>query len=223
LAKKPPPIVFAVHDDEANAVLSFNEDGLEDFVPYAQGYRNAAETVWRDIGPRYAAGQFAEFELLPVLFLLRHSIELSLKWSALRSRGVERLHGGNPPYDNQLLSSHGLLELTDHLIRSLDAAPGAQQLPSRKHLHELRPMIVELDRIDQRSMVFRYPVTKEGGLSLREHFQFDMAQAVNHLFETAGHLIELGLEVGEWWDDVSEDYVDRNGHPGVPISPRLRP
>jgi hypothetical protein len=223
MAKAKKPTVFLQVEGEGNAVLNWEEDGIEDLLPYAMGYRDAAEALWDELGPRYKRSTFAEFELLPPLFCARHALELALKWNALRARGVWRLHGGEPPYDNSLLETHRLVALWDHLRDALRQAPGSGKLPSKARLPEIETIIRELELVDAESFVFRYPVTKNATLSLAQHFQFNAAVAMEKLLKAANLLIDLGHEVTDWWDAEAEVYLSARGQPTEPISPRFKP
>jgi hypothetical protein len=204
----------------SNAVLSFDPQGINDFQAYGMAYRDAALEIWESLGPRARRGAFADMEFVPVLFLLRHSMELTLKYAALHARAVLRLHGGNPPYDDDLLSTHHLIALYDHAVQALRRAPGAHLCPSVAMLPRFRPALTDLHRIDPGSYTFRYPVGKDARLALPQHFRFSSVNAIGQLVTASQVLVDLGHEVGEWWEWESQGYFDVHGRPQTPVLPR---
>jgi hypothetical protein len=212
--------MFAPVDGEANVVLNWDPDGLSDLLPYAIGYRQAAERLWEDLEPR-AGGAFADYEVLPLIFLLRHSIELGLKFATLTARGIQRLSGEQTPFDDRLLDSHNLEYLWGQLRSTLTTVQGARTV---KDLDALRPVMLTLHRYDQGSFAFRYPIKKDATLSLPENFRFSMLNTIPNLVALAVAVEGIGHALDEQGSFVMQEYVDAHGaRPPEVAFPRFAP
>lgn len=208
--------------DASDAVLNWDEFALLDFLPYSIGYRRAAETIREELGPRAKNGQFADFEFCAPIFLLRHAIELGLKFALLYARAVYRLNGGNPGFDDLLLRQHRLKPFWDELHRLL-ASGWVTQERTVAVLSRFTATIKMIDSVDPHSYTFRYPLDKQAGLSLPRHFRFSTVRTFTSLHELAEHLEYLGHEIDDWFDHVFHAYVDEHGYPDDPVLLRLRP
>jgi hypothetical protein len=207
---------------EPNVVLNWNDVGLEDFLPYAMGYRQAAEILWQ-ANERLRMGSFADFEIPPLIYLFRHSVELGIKNALLKSRAIARLNGQKPQYDNWVLQTHDLAGLWVELTNALSAIAAEDFLPSVAAMTSHTAVLDEFDRIDKGSYSFRYPTRKDGSLSLPQHFQFSLQNTVPAVNSLAAHLEALGHEIAEWMDDVVQDYISMNGMPSFDVYPQLKP
>ena len=214
---------FRPADGGGDAVLNWEEFGLLDFLAYSTGYRRAAEAIWEELGPRARTGHFADYEFCPPIFLLRHAVELGLKHALLYARGVDRLNGGSPAFDDLLLQKHRLKpfweELLNHLTRSalIDACGTAKLLS--KHT----ATIDSIESVDRESYTFRYPLNTQAALSLPQHFRFSPTNTYLALHELAEHLEYLGHEIGEWFDEMFHERLETHGYPEDPVLLRLRP
>ena len=213
---------FAPANDGGDAVLNWDEAGITDLLPYSIGYRQAAEAIWVELGPRVSRGQFAEFEVCPPIYMLRHSIELGLKNAVLHVRAADRLQGGSTPDDDLVLSRHRLKPLWDDLLPRIPRVGADRACPTSANLLQHADLISQIELIDPDSYVFRYPITKNAALSLGQHFRFSPSATVVALVGLAATLENFGHEVGDWLDQVLDAYVAQHGHPTEGILPRLK-
>jgi hypothetical protein len=149
---------------------------VPDWYKFAHGYKIAAEVLISRLNER---GVISERVCLPILFLYRHYVELSLKALLL---DLGELTDG----DQEIPGSHALIPLWKNLrTRLLGFDPG-QESP---WLDRAEVLIKELDTLDPRSFTFRYPVSKAGARLLPGPISFDM----NHFREVAEEL-EMVIE-----------------------------
>lgn len=214
---------FLPADDGADAVLNWEEFGLLDFLPYSIGYRRAAETIWEDLGPRARRGQFADFEVCPPIFLLRHAIELGLKYALLYARAIERLNGNSTHFDDLLLRRHELKAFWTELLTLLTRSGAAQACSTASILSTHSGTVDRVEAVDPGSYTFRYPLNPQGELPLPQHFRFSSSVTYDALHELAEHLEHLGHEISEWFDHLLEEHVAVRGYPDDPVLLRLRP
>lgn len=216
-------VPFGPADDGGDAVLNWEEFGLLDFLPYSVGYRRAAETIWADLGPRVRRGQFADFEVCPPIFLLRHAVELGLKFALLYARAVERLGGRTPAFDDLLLRKHRLKPFWDELLGIVARPATARACSTAVLLSQHTPVVEAVEALDPESYTFRYPWTTQAELSLPQHFRFSPGNAFAALHELAEHLEHFGHEIDDWFDHLFQAYVEAHGYPDDPVLVRLRP
>lgn len=144
-------------------VLNAWFSGRADLVAHVEGYRRAADLVWRQIEsePRIAGIDFLVF---PMVFLYRHYVELCLKDIIASGIYLETGTGSYP-------ATHNLGELWKEARGHLERiGPGC----SDEALASMTEMITQLDQLDPGSFTFRYPITKaltptlpqNGGLNL---------------------------------------------------------
>lgn len=214
---------FLPADDGGDAVLNWEEFGLLDFLPYSTGYRQAAEKLWDDLGPRARRGQFADFEFCPLIFMLRHAIELGLKYVLLYARAIDRLNGGSPDFDDLLLRRHRLRPFWDEILRFAARPATAKACPTAPLLPGHTQAISGIEAVDPESYTFRYPINIQAELSLPQHFRFSPRNVFLALHALAEHLEYLGHEVGGWFDHLFEAHVNAYGYPTDPVLVRLRP
>jgi hypothetical protein len=182
-------------------VLNWHNAPVRELARYAQAFREAANTLvqqWSlDESPR------TDWNACPVVFLYRHAAELYLKGLVLGD-GANFLE--SPPDHASVLRTHSLNRLFT-FVRDMFRAVGWNGNLGNgpiKTVRDLENMIRELDAVDPGSYTFRYPVNKEGGASVEDHFNFSAVEfaqrmdAVLDILETA----DSGLTA--IWDQRAE-------------------
>ena len=145
------------------------------FFTYATAYKEAADRLVQTLH-EYSSGTLT----LPIVFLYRHFVELTLK---------DLLEMGNKKYSN--LSTHRFeLLLKGHRIDLLwqELKPFLQHAYSAENNNEIEAVeacIVEFSKVDKDSFSFRYPVDKHGNptLKTKTHLQDVEYIDVHHLAE----------------------------------------
>jgi hypothetical protein len=125
-------------------------DMLEAWELYAEGYKRAAEQLWKD--PESYCNTYL---LFPMAFLYRHYVELRIKHMLFVSLEYPDL----PPMPTHWKLNHDLKSTWDLLQARLLAMP--IELPE-KELRNVGRLISELHKKDPGSFVFRYPTTRTG-------------------------------------------------------------
>jgi hypothetical protein len=147
----------------------------------------------------------------PILFLVRHSIELELK--CLIAEAEELYFQILEPWGwtkaplhthvvDKLTKTHSLSRLVDWLRERIDAVLGQGLDPN------LVSVVTELDQIDPKGEAFRYTRTRDGSPSLESELQFDLSRLRENL--RALRKMFINLEVGlELERDMSADYISQ--------------
>ena len=133
-------------------------------VPHIEGYKHAADHIYNRIGDE---DRFMRkgFLILPMVFLYRHFVELSLKDIVALGNYLEN---GDYTYPtNHKLS--GLWKLARDLL------VGIVHGCTDEDLDAMGELIGQLDAVDPESFAFRYPVKKDWRPSL-PNLEFNLMQ-----------------------------------------------
>jgi len=145
-------------DGWENAVLPAS---AIDWHSYAYCYRRAADELVAIFTPP-AIGP--DGMLLPILFLYRHYLEVSLKGLIIDCADVLGVQAAPP-------GRHDLSEIWSRLAPLLTRAlPGSND----EWLARLETLVTEFQKLDPTSQTFRYPVGKDGRLQLVAGFQVSL-------------------------------------------------
>lgn len=118
---------------------------------YAEAYREAARTLTRSLLRRRAPSMSRDGGIIPILFLWRHYLEITLKALIADMRAYK----GQEPLD--LTNEHDLSVLWDKV--------GLQELLSQDQMGQVEHAIASFSRADPKSQAFRYSATKKGARS----------------------------------------------------------
>lgn len=146
-----------------NAVLNWAAAPTADVVAYARSYWEAGNRLLRAEEGR----EFGELDhgACPILFLLRHSLELYLKAMICRAALISVSESELADVLPRLWREHSLCRLLTMSEPIMEAL--GRTLPAlRMKPDDVLAVVEELDRIDPGSYVFRYPVTARGSASL---------------------------------------------------------
>lgn len=159
-----------------------------DWYAFAEGYRVAANLL---VDRLRSLGVVAEHVCLPILFLYRHFIELSLK--------ALLLDLGELTDAPELTSDRHLLQplWTKFRDRLRAANLEAGSVP---WLDRIGGWIAEFDRLDSRSYTFRYPVDPRGNAHLRPGQAVDIERVRHIMGEVAGAFAGAGAMIDEHLD-----------------------
>lgn len=117
-----------------------------------------------------------DFRAYPVAFLYRHALELHMKAVILVGSPMLAIKGMTEVDRQQLLTTHNLDVLRQHLERVFEAYGWEWDLgtPHFRSLDDLRKTIAELHAVDAGSYAFRYPLDKKDTGSLASGFRFNL-------------------------------------------------
>ncbi len=160
-----PPRALGPSDLERGWSFSFSNQPTAEFGYYGSGFLQAARTLARSFARRRGRRQI---DILPVLFLYRHSIELLAKAAILS--GNRLMQQGSAGQDERDLfasfgrSRHRLLPLLDSIKQVFEYAHWEWHRPKSaiESFDDVRRVIGELDALDPDSFSFRYPTTIRG-------------------------------------------------------------
>lgn len=164
-----PPPALGPSDLERGWTFYFSNEPTAEFGYYGSGFLEAARTLARSFARRRGRRQI---DILPVLFLYRHSIELLAK--AVILSGNQLMQQGGEGRDERDLfdsfrrSRHRLLPLLDSIRQVFEYAHWEWHWPKSavESFHDARRVIRELDALDPDSFNFRYPTTLRGGRAI---------------------------------------------------------
>lgn len=179
-------------DWKLNACLNYHSPSLG-WV--ASSYKEGAEALARATADGNAVLDFA---ILPIVYLYRHYVELTLKDLIDTARRVEREGSGYPEH-------HNLKNLWMEAKRLIRKHYG-QNTP--EELDHVEPYIIELHMHDSRSESFRYPTDKRGNRHLHgiKHINlrilYEGMQRLSSLLECIAADFDLKLE---WMNEMKSD------------------
>lgn len=146
-------------DTYKNAYLNWQKGSRnsdEHFELYAKHFKESADKLVDDIGDNN--GHIADQYIIPILFLYRHSIELSLK--AILYKMYLKSEMDKKKIEDKL-KDHRLGYLWDKmeniLLKNYNLIENNKQETEFKKIKDL---VKELHNIDESSMSFRYPFDK---------------------------------------------------------------
>jgi len=167
------PRALGPSDFERGWSFYFSNQPTEEFGYYGTGFLEAARTLARSFARRRGRRQI---DILPVLFLYRHSIELLAK--AVILEGNRLMQQGNAGQDEGKIfakfgrSRHRLLPLLDPIRQVFEYAHWEWHWPKSavESFDDARRVIEELDALDPDSLSFRYPTNIRGERAIsRDH------------------------------------------------------
>lgn len=160
-----PPRALGPADLEHGWSFYFSNEPTEEFGYYGSGFLEAARTLARSFARRRAKRQI---DILPVLFLYRHSIELLAKAVVLSGNRLMQQRGAGRDerdvFASFARSQHRLPPLLDSIKQVFESAHSEWYWPGStvESFDDARQVIKELDALDPNSFNFRYPTNTRG-------------------------------------------------------------
>ena len=160
--RTPPPQALGPSDLERAWSFYFSNEPTAEFGYYGGGFLEAARTLARSFARRRGRRQI---DILPVLFLYRHSIELLAKAVILSGNQLMQQRGAGQDegdlFDSFGRTRHRLLPLLDSIRQVFEYAHWEWYWPKSavESFDDARRVIEELDALDPDSFNFRYPTT----------------------------------------------------------------
>ncbi len=183
------------NDFEHGWSLYFSNEPTGEFGYYGSGFLEAARVLKRSFSRRRGRRQI---EIVPVLFLYRHSIELLLKAVVLSGNRLMQQRGGGR--DEQEIfadfrrSRHRLMPLLDSIKRVFDYAHWEWYWPGStvESFDDVRGVIKELDALDPDSFNFRYPTDIRGKRAISQD-QSIGRQTILAIFDDLAEALDTAL------------------------------
>jgi hypothetical protein len=157
--------VLGPSDVERGWSFYFSTEPTEEFGYYGSGLLEAARTLARSFARRRGRRQI---DIVPVLFLYRHSIELLAKAVILSGNRLMQQRGEGQDecdlFSSFARSRHRLPPLLDSIRRVFEYAHWEWHWPKSaiESFDDARRVIEELDALDPDSFSFRYPTNVRG-------------------------------------------------------------
>ena len=198
------------------------------FDDYAIGYKEAADLLITGMGMERSRDACVSY---PVMFLYRHYLELRLKAIVIGLKEQDSLSADFdrynlwpqlPAYGDYQVRGHRLTffwkRMLAYWFRAIKAGLitgiALEELEAKYDIIGKR--IKELDEIDRASVVFRYPVDKDGNPhqistpNLRELIHVkDVVGSIGYHLDTMSELVyEAKEELKEQYEDAVHSYYD---------------
>jgi hypothetical protein len=164
-----PPRALGPCDLERGLSFYFSNEPTTEFGYYGSGVLEAARILARSFSRRHGRRQI---DVLPVLFLYRHSIELLAKavilsGNRLMQRG-RASRGERDLFASFGRSRHRLLPLLDSVRQVFEYAHWEWHWPKSavESFDDVQRVMEELDTLDPDSFNFRYPTNIRGERSI---------------------------------------------------------
>jgi len=205
MTKKLASPVFRSDRDGLNIVLNWSGAPEEEFGVYATAYLEGARRLARQA---LRHGRVRDLDALPIVFLYRHALELSMKAIVLQGNQHMRLHGEGLP-DERLwrnLASHRLSALLPHVRRVFTFAGWKWRWedPRIRTFAEVQEILRDLDSVDPASFAFRYPTNKQGDAAVPHHLSFNLHSFVSVIDQLAEALDTAIFGLHSEYDRASE-------------------
>jgi len=182
------------HDPHGSIALDWSHNPHGEMSAWGNCFQSAAQALVRDLSKR---STYADREACPIVFLYRHSLELSLKALILETATLMRLEGGELLFSKDMLGTHKLeplLKLLEQTFARFNKpwVVGQELVCS---YDDVAKLVKEFDRFDAGSFAFRYPVNKSFESSaLPNHLQFNIfefSRKVDSVLEILQRLVEV--------------------------------
>ncbi len=182
--------------------LCFSKEPQEEFGYFGAAFFNAARVLCRSLARRKG---YKKADILPLLYLYRHSIELQAKAVILAGNRLMSLTGegwsDDEVFKSFKRSNHRLTLLLPYIEKVLKNVGWEWFMPgtSVESFSDLKRLFSDLEIIDRNSFTFRYPTDKHGHRASGADEAFDL-NAIVAILDSLSYTLEItvgGLE-GEY-------------------------
>jgi len=159
------PRALGPRDFERGWSFYFSNEPTAEFDYYGSGFLEAARTLVRSFARRRGRRQI---DILPVLYLYRHSIELLAKSVIINGNRLLQIQGAGQDekglFANFRRSRHRLVPLLDAIRQVFDDLSWEWHWPNSEveSFDDVKRVMKELDALDPESASFRYPTDTRG-------------------------------------------------------------
>ena len=164
--------------------LGYNRDWWN----YYGQYKNAIDEIVNGIENNIPIDTIS----LPLLFMIRHSIEIGLKANILKleevNTTIEKIHlGGTKSHSIEILFN----KLEEHLIFLINNTEIRESIIKEinEYLKKFKPLKNKLHKLDKGSFNFRYPVDTNGNYNFEWDEKENIAEIINLYYNIQPFLI----------------------------------
>lgn len=192
-------------------MLNFRRRPESEFDVYARPFHDAARALARRA---LRSRRARELDALPVVFLYRHALELSMKAVVLEGNRRLDLFGEGLPAKElwELLNGHRLSRLLPEIRRVFKGAGWGWNWEDAtiRTFAGVQRVLRDLESVDPDSFTFRYPTNTRGEAAVPHHFEFNLRAFIVDIdplveaFDTAA--FGLRAEYGQITDAISEQW-----------------
>lgn len=203
--QEPKNVLFQASPGRENAVLNRFGRPLDEFDSYGDAFHRAGKQLVQQVD---SERWHYDLDVVPIVFLYRHALELHLKSIVLIGRKLFSLEGRPDPFTGDPLGCHAMTRL-------LEAATTIFEYMGWKWEGELKglgtyvdveSLIHEFDAVDSGSYTFRYPTDRKGRDSVKPHFTFDVAELAKKLDPIVEYLSGASIGLDDAWDTMASVY-----------------
>lgn len=190
--------LFVASGGLSDIVLHWFGNSMEKMDSYAEAYRLAARRLFEKSSNAELRDEFA----CPVVFLYRHSLELSLKEILINGHKILQLEAKPFQTEKEILErGHNLSSLWKALKELHEQIDWTDATELDAHGETIK----EFDKLDSKSFSFRYPVTLNGSPALRQDFRFDLHHFCDRMDEVLEALDSISCGVAGVLDQMSQN------------------
>ncbi len=203
-----PLLALGPHESERGWSFHFSNNPTGEFGYYGSRFLEAARTLARSFAKRRARRQI---DIVPVLFLYRHSIELLAKAVILSGNQLMQDRGSGQNEEDILAtfrrSQHRLLPLLDSIEEVFQYVGWRWHWPKSDivSFDNARRVIEEIDALDPASFSFRYPTNLRGERAIPSGYMIGQGTILGVLDDLAESLdtAVFGLDAEGTYADAS--------------------
>lgn len=199
--------IFSKGNDPSTFVISFTRSPRKDFSIFGKGYFRAATSLAKPLLDNHTS--FPDYDGYPIVFLLRHSLELYLK-GCLNQISLVAALTKNEDLARKLSddrNNHHLCPLASLLQETLYIL-----FPEDTGLFEVQKKIItiasEFDAIDRESYAFRYPTNKHHEASTKKHLSINLRIMVDMVSEIIEYLDTIDMMLDAKIDAAEEMFEE---------------
>ena len=189
-----------------NVVFNFRGSAIDDLGAFAEGYRRAGKVL----AEKLSTSECPDFEGYPILFLYRHALELYLKAIIYRGAKLLGLITDESVDTSKLLTRHDLLPLIPPIKEIFQRIGWTDdfELENIKNFKDFQELVRAVDKIDPRSLNFRYPVTRSGDEAVPHHFVINVLEFARQIDPVLLLLDGALTGLGEYYDTEAEQMYE---------------
>lgn len=166
---------------------SSNDNGV-----YANQYMEAFEFLFNNRNSLTGAGRLVD---LPLLFLLRHSIEVILKYNI----DYFKDYSGSQELVNDLNKTHDIRKLYNAFIIHLNASFTNAEQSIHEQINTMKgsldKLIDNIEKLDKDSLSFRYAFDKKNNKTLNDGVTIDLIKDIWEPYKESKSLLAYSINV----------------------------
>lgn len=180
--------------------------GFKDFLHYLNSFEKAVELLYSKVSN---AEETPYSVALPLLFLMRHSLELGYKYNIVELHYLNEIPYDPKKFDHPLRKLHNKLrELFQQAATKWSLSKSTLEDFDHHYVRTKRCM-EEFEKLDNSSATFRYPIDKKGGASLSPDDKVNLL-VLKESYDSGMVLLNHLVDVLQPCYEILEDACDRD-------------